>query len=91
MITHCTSYDRKPLYPNLIIEILSSTTASIDRGLKKQIFQDIFRTPDYFWFDPDTLEFQGFHLLDGQYQALEPNAEGRLWSQQLELYLGVYD
>jgi Uma2 family endonuclease len=78
-------------YPNLIIEILSSTTASTDRGLKKQIFQDIFRTPDYFWFDPDTLEFQGFHLLDGQYQALEPNAEGHLWSQQLELYLGVYD
>jgi Uma2 family endonuclease len=78
-------------YPNLIIEILSSTTAITDRGLKKQIFQDIFRTPDYFWFDPDTLEFQGFHLLDGQYEALEPSAEGRLWSQQLELYLGIHD
>jgi Uma2 family endonuclease len=78
-------------YPNLIIEILSSTTAATDRGLKKQIFQDIFRTPDYFWFDPNTLEFQGFHLLDGQYQALEPNGESRLWSQQLELYLGVHD
>jgi Uma2 family endonuclease len=76
-------------YPNIIIEILSSTTAATDRGLKKQIFQDIFRTPDYFWFDPDTLEFKGFHLLDGQYEELEPNAEGRLWSRQLGLYLGV--
>jgi Uma2 family endonuclease len=84
-------WEEEGKYPNLIIEILSSTTASTDRGLKKQIFQDIFRTPDYFWFDPDTLEFQGFHLLDGQYQALEPNTEGRLWSQQLELYLGVHD
>jgi Uma2 family endonuclease len=84
-------WEEEGKYPNLIIEILSSTTASTDRGLKKQIFQDIFRTPDYFWFDPDTLEFQGFHLLDGQYQALEPNEEGRLWSQQLELYLGVHD
>jgi Uma2 family endonuclease len=84
-------WEEEGKYPNLIIEILSSTTASTDRGLKKQIFQDIFRTPDYFWFDPDTLEFQGFHLLDGQYQVLEPNAEGHLWSQQLELYLGVYD
>lgn len=76
-------------YPNIIIEILSSTTAATDRGLKKQIFQDIFRTPDYFWFDPDTLEFKGFHLLDGQYEELQPNAEGRLWSRQLGLYLGV--
>jgi Uma2 family endonuclease len=84
-------WEEEGKYPNLIIEILSSTTAATDRGLKKQIFQDIFRTPDYFWFDPDTLEFQGFHLLDGQYQALEPNAEGHLWSQQLELYLGVHD
>ena len=84
-------WEEEGKYPNLIVEILSSTTASTDRGLKKQIFQDIFRTPDYFWFDPDTPEFQGFHLLDGQYQALKPNAEGRLWSQQLKLYLGLHD
>ncbi|MEH2417123.1 Uma2 family endonuclease [Nostoc sp.] len=77
-------------YPNLIIEILSDSTGETDRGLKKQIYQDIFRTPDYFWFDPETLEFTGFHLLDGKYQPLEPNPEGWLWSQQLGLYLGVY-
>ena len=34
--------------PNLIVEILSESTADIDRGLKKQIYQDILRTPDYF-------------------------------------------
>ncbi|MEH2307861.1 Uma2 family endonuclease [Nostoc sp.] len=77
-------------YPNLIIEILSDSTGDTDKGLKKQIYQDIFRTPDYFWFDPETLEFEGFHLLDGEYQALEPNPQGWLWSQQLGLYLGVY-
>jgi Uma2 family endonuclease len=77
-------------YPNVIVEILSETTAATDKGLKKQIYQDSFRTPDYFWFDPDTLEFAGFDLLDGQYQPLEPNAQGLLWSQQLELYLGVH-
>jgi len=37
-------------YPNLIVEILSDSTAAIDRGLKKQLYQ-AFRTPDYFWFD----------------------------------------
>ncbi|MEH1964708.1 MAG: Uma2 family endonuclease [Nostoc sp.] len=77
-------------YPNLIIEILSHSTDDTDKGLKKQIYQDIFRTPDYFWFDPETLEFSGFHLLDGEYQPLEPNPQGWLWSQQLGLYLGVY-
>ncbi|MBD2507272.1 Uma2 family endonuclease [Nostoc muscorum FACHB-395] len=77
-------------YPNLIIEILSDSTGDTDKGLKKQIYQDIFRTPDYFWFDPETLEFAGFHLLDGKYQSLEPNPQGWLWSQQLGLHLGVY-
>lgn len=76
-------------YPNVIIEILSNTTADTDRGLKKQIYQDIFRTPDYFWFDPDCLEFKGFQLLGGQYQELEANEQGYLWSQQLQLFLGL--
>ncbi|MEB3337669.1 MAG: Uma2 family endonuclease [Leptolyngbyaceae bacterium] len=76
-------------YPNVILEVLSDKTAAIDRGLKKQIYQDTFRTPDYFWFDPVTLEFKGFHLLDGSYQELTPTGEGWLWSQQLQLYLGI--
>ncbi|MBE9211263.1 Uma2 family endonuclease [Plectonema cf. radiosum LEGE 06105] len=77
-------------YPNVIIEVLSDSTAATDRDLKKQIYQDIFRTPDYFWFDPNSLEFQGFHLVDGEYQPLQPNPQGWLWSQQLSLFLGIY-
>jgi Uma2 family endonuclease len=77
-------------YPHVIVEILSPSTADTDRGLKKQIYQDTFRTPDYFWFDPETLEFQGFHLVEGQYQELQPNKRGWLWSQQLGLYLGIH-
>lgn len=77
-------------YPNIIVEILSDSTANTDRESKKKLYQDTFRTPDYFWFDPYTLEFAGFHLLDGEYQPLEPNNQGHLWSQQLKLYLGIY-
>lgn len=77
-------------YPNVMVEILSASTAATDRGLKKQIYQDTFRTPDYFWFDPITQEFQGFHLSNSQYELIPPNASGYLWSQQLELYLGIY-
>jgi Uma2 family endonuclease len=77
-------------YPNVILEILSDSTAKTDRGLKKEIYQDTFRTPDYFWFDPYTQEFDGFHLVDGKYQPLQANEQGYLWSQQLGLYLGIH-
>ena len=76
-------------YPNVIIEILSPKTADTDQGFKKQLYQDTFRTYDYFWFDPDSLEFAGFHLVDGEYQALLANERGHLWSQQLGLCLGI--
>jgi Uma2 family endonuclease len=78
-------------YPNVIVEILSDSTAKTDKNFKKTTYQDTFRTPDYFWFDPYTLEFAGFHLLDGEYQPLQPNEQGHLWSQQLGLYLGVHE
>ncbi len=78
-------------YPHVIIELLSDSTATVDRTLKKQIYQDIFRTPDYFWFDPESLEFEGFHLVDGTYEPLQPTEQGWRWSQQLQLFLGVHN
>jgi Uma2 family endonuclease len=76
-------------YPNVIIEVLSASTAATDRGLKKQIYQDTFRTPEYFWFDPVTQEFQGFELVRGHYQPLPPDERDWLWSQELGLFLGI--
>lgn len=78
-------------YPNVIIELLSNSTAKVDKGLKFELYQETFRTPEYFWFHPDTLEFKGFRLVGGKYQPLEANADGWLWSQQLELFLGIYE
>ncbi|MBD2520370.1 Uma2 family endonuclease [Nostoc sp. FACHB-973] len=78
-------------YPNVIIELLCNSTAKVDKGLKFELYQETFRTPEYFWFHPDTLEFKGFRLVGGKYQPLEANADGWLWSQQLELFLGVYE
>lgn len=40
-------------------------------------------------FDPVTLEFTGFHIVNSQYEELEPNEKGWLWSHQLKLYLGI--
>jgi Uma2 family endonuclease len=76
-------------YPNLIIELLSPGTSDTDRTLKKLLYQDRFRTPEYFWFSPDTLEFSGFRLVGHDYQDIPPNQKGWLWSEELQLYLGV--
>ncbi len=79
-------------YPNLILEILSESTAKVDRGIKKRLYQDIFRTPEYFWFDPFSLEFQGFRLQDGAtYVEIAPTAQGWFWSQQLQLFLALVE
>ncbi len=76
-------------YPDLIIELLSTSTANVDRTLKKDLYQNRFRTPEYFWFSPDTLEFQGFRLAGHAYEVIIPNESGWRWSEELGLYLGV--
>jgi Uma2 family endonuclease len=78
-------------YPNVVIELLSSSTASVDKSTKKDLYQDIWQVPDYFWFHPETLEFAGFYLINGRYQAIPPTETGWLWSEQLELYLGIHE
>lgn len=76
-------------YPDLIIELLSTSTANVDRTLKKELYQNRFRTPEYFWFSPETLEFQGFRLIGHAYEAILPNEQGWRWSEELGLYLGI--
>ena len=77
--------------PNVIVELLSDSTVEVDRTLKKQLYAETFRTPEYFWFDPDSQEFEGFALVRGQYQPIEPTEQGWMWSEQLQLYLGLHD
>ena len=76
-------------YPDLIVELLSPATAKTDRSLKKVLYQDRFRTPEYFWFSPDTLEFEGYRLRGQHYEAIAPNDAGWRWSDVLGLFLGV--
>ncbi len=78
-------------YPNVVVELLSSSTAAVDKGTKKTLYQDVWRVPEYYWFHPDTLEFAGFHLVDGRYEPITPTENGRLTSEQLELELGIYE
>ena len=77
-------------YPDLIIELLSESTAEVDRTTKRQLYQDRFRTPEYFWFDPHSLELVGLRLVGSQYQEI-PLQQSGMWSEILELYLGIVD
>jgi hypothetical protein len=80
-------------YPDVIVELLSPSTARIDRGLKKNLYEQTFRTPDYFMFDPfDPNSLQGWHLVLGQgYQPLQANEQGWLWCASLRLWLGTWE
>ncbi|MEQ8464013.1 Uma2 family endonuclease [Coleofasciculus sp. E1-EBD-02] len=79
-------------YPDVIVELMSFSTASADTGTKKDIYERIFRTPDYFVFNPfDPNSLQGWHLdASQQYQPLVPNQQGWLWCQTLGLWLGTW-
>lgn len=77
--------------PDLIIELLSNATATIDRTLKRELYQNRFRTPEYFWFAPETLEFAGFRLVNQHYEAIPSTEQGLLWSEALNLYLGIHN
>ena len=78
-------------YPDLIIELLSNSTAKVDRQLKRQLYAERFHTPEYFYFSPETGEFAGFRLQLDQYFPIEPNDQGWLWSEVLGLFLGGRD
>lgn len=78
-------------YPNVIVELLSDSTERIDRGDKKQIYQDVFRTPEYFLFDPESGQLEGFRLVAGRYEKIKADPNERLASDQLELLFGVRD
>ena len=79
-------------YPDVIVELLSPSTAEVDFGKKKDIYEQTFRTPDYFVFDPfDPTSLRGWHLNANQkYEPLVPNEQGWLWSPSLELWLGTW-
>ncbi|MCF2970858.1 Uma2 family endonuclease [Synechococcus sp. Nb3U1] len=84
-------WDEGGQYPNVVIELLSSSTAKVDKGAKKTLYQDIWRLPEYYWFDPHTLEFAGFRLVESRYQEIPPDSAGHLPSEQLGLKLGIHE
>lgn len=59
-------------YPDVIVEVLSKKTRANDRGKKKEIYEKIFRTPEYFLFDPVAVKLEGYRLVRGRYVPIQP-------------------
>ncbi len=85
-------WDEGGQYPDVIIELMSDSTATIDLTTKKHRYERTFKTADYSVYDPyDPRSLQGWHLGEDQrYQALQADDRGWLWSQALGLWLGLW-
>jgi len=78
-------------YPDLVVEFISSSTRRKDVDRNVKFYQNVFRTHEYFWYDRRTNELKGYRLGEGgKYAEIAPNAQGRLWSEVLGAYLGVW-
>jgi Uma2 family endonuclease len=47
-------------YPDVIIELVSPTTAQEDRTTKKDLYERTFRTHEYYCYDPDAQTLEGW-------------------------------
>jgi hypothetical protein len=76
-------------FPDVIIELLSDSTRYIDKGEKKALYEQRFRTPEYYLYDPFSQEFIGYHLQGVRYHERQPDASQQIYSPVTGLYLGV--
>jgi Uma2 family endonuclease len=78
-------------YPTVIVELLSPDTAKVDRTIKKDLYEQTFRTTEYFLCEPEVSALEGWRL-DAQlrYEAMVVNERGWLWSEEFGLWLGPW-
>jgi Uma2 family endonuclease len=84
-------WEENDKYPELIVEFLSETTAREDRTTKKTLYEQTFRTPEYYCYDPETHQLEGWRLVKGAYQNLAPDERGWIWSDVLQMWLGNWE
>lgn len=83
-------WEEEGRYPDVIIELMSESTANVDKTTKKDLYAQTFGTQNYFYYDPETQELTGFHLVDGKYIDLAANQQGHLWCEALKLWIGLW-
>jgi Uma2 family endonuclease len=84
-------WDEEGRYPNVIFELLSPSTESTDLNEKKQLYEEVFRTPEYFCIAPQVKRMYGWRLEKGIYVPIQADERGWLWSEELGLWIGRWD
>jgi Uma2 family endonuclease len=84
------AWDEDARLPDLIVELLSPTTAALDLGEKKNLYEGNFKTPEYYCYDPDSGVLHGWRLSNSAYAPIAANTDGRLWSNELGAFLGLW-
>jgi Uma2 family endonuclease len=77
-------------FPDVIVELSSPTTKKDDHTVKKDLYEQLFKTPEYFCYDPKTKRLEGWRLRLSGYQPIEPNERGLFWSERFQLYIGTW-
>ncbi len=77
-------------YPNVIVELASPSTIKTDLETRKELYARTFRTPEYFCYDPDKKRLYAWDLMVDRYVAIEANSQGRFWSRELRLWVGMW-
>lgn len=83
-------WDEEGRYPDVIFELLSPSTEANDLGEKKKLYEQTFHTKEYFCVAPEVERLLGWRLENWAYTPLVPNEEGRLWSEELGLWVGPW-
>ncbi|HEY7214488.1 MAG TPA: Uma2 family endonuclease [Thermoanaerobaculia bacterium] len=76
--------------PDVIFEMLSPSTAEKDRTEKKDLYARVFGTAEYFLYEPESRSLEGFRLSGRSYRPMPLDEEGRLWSEQLGVFVGLW-
>jgi Uma2 family endonuclease len=87
------TWEEQGRYPDVIVELMSPSTAKIDQTTKKELYERTFHTLDYVIYDPfDPQSLQGWHLnAQRHYESITPNEQGWLWCETLGLWFGLWE
>jgi len=77
--------------PDIILELISPSTEKVDRNDKMKLYSRVFRTQEYYLYDFETGELEGYRLAGDMYQRMRPNEQGRLRSEVLRLDFGLWN
>jgi Uma2 family endonuclease len=84
------SWEEGGRLPDLIVELLSPSTETVDRGVKMDLHARVFGTSEYYLYDFDTAVLESYRLSGTAYRPVRPDRNGRFRSDVLGLDLGIW-